>query len=571
MTEDRKPPASAKALLETALAGGPNAALAAKRAALLAERDDPELARQALRLVAKLEPLDPTPRLALARLLAEQGDVAAARSEAEAVLAEAVDTAARARAAFMLGEIARMRGEWDAARGYFETTLKLEDAILATDRSNVTAARWFARARGRLAELDAGELKFDRARAGAEAALAMLRGCAAQIGETPMLAADIADAELRLGALDLDNDQPSTARRRFNEAIGRYEALAITEKQEPHWRAVLADAWALAAEADYARGAHNESREAMDKALQARVRLAANFPEEAWSLAGTWRLRAALRAALGDTDVAAESLAHARALAETLTLNAGGADAPARFLQRTLIDQADHALRSGDLNQAREAADTARMRAEALAEAHPSALWFSETSAAWDRLGEIARAAQATTQAQDAFARAVEFRRMAHEMDRDDAAHTRALAAALIKQGEVALDAGAHKSARAAFHESVSIRLHLADAKPANTRALYALASALERLGLAAMACGDRAAARGAWEEQLMLTDRIFTDDDAPDAMRFRAIVHAHLVEAQGPDAESHRMEALALFDALAQGGLLTDREAVLRKKLWGA
>jgi tetratricopeptide (TPR) repeat protein len=471
----------------------------------------------------------------------------------------------------MLGEIARMRSDWAAARSYFETTLKIEDALLAADRSNVTAARWFARARGRLAELDAGEGKFDRARAGAEGALALLRACAAQIKETPMLAADIADAELRLGALDLDNDQAASARRRCGEAIGRYEALAITESEEPHWRAVLADAWAIAAEADYARGAHDEARAAMDKALQARIRLAAKHADEAWSLAGTWRLRATLRAALGDNDVAAESLAQARALAEALSLRSGGAEAPERFLQRTLIDQADHALRSGDLNRAREAADTARMRAEALAEACHSALWLSEASAAWDRLGEAARAAGAHAQAQDAFARAVEFRRLAGESTPADPAHARALASALVKQGELALDTGFPAGARAAFHEGASIRLKFVEETPNNRRALYAFAAALERLGLAALACGDRDAARGAWEEQLHVAERIFPDSDTPESLRFRAIIHAHLAGASGADAESHRLQALALFDDLAKGGIMSEREAALRKKLWGA
>ncbi len=572
MAEEHKQQAGVAALLETARAGGPNALLAAKRAAILAERSDPGLARQALALVSKLEPLDPTPRLALARLSAEQGDIATAQAEATSVLNEAIDKAARARAAFMLGEIARMQGDWETARGHFETTLKIEDALLAADRSNVTAARWYARTRGRLAELDAGELNFDRARAGAEGALALLRGCAAQIGETPMLAADIADAELRLGAIELDTtDEPGAARRRFKEAIGRYEALAITEPDEPHWRAVLSDAWALAAEADYVRGAHDDARAAMDKALQARLRLAAKYADEAWSLAGTWRLRATLRAALGDNDVAAESLVHARALAETLALRSGGAEAPERFLQSTLLDQADHALRRGDLNQAREAADAARVRAEALADAHKSALWFSEASAAWDRLGETARAAQASGHAQDAFARAVEFRRLAHDCDRTDHAHARGLAASLIKHGELALDTGASQSARAAFHESASIRLQLLDAAPDSRRALYGLASALERLGLAALACGDRAAARGAWEEQLLVAERIFPDDDAPEGLRFRAIVHAHLAGASGADAEDHRLEALSLFDILSNAGMMTEREATLRKKLWGA
>jgi tetratricopeptide (TPR) repeat protein len=309
----------------------------------------------------------------------------------------------------------------------------------------------------------------------------------------------------------------------------------------------------------------------MDKALQARIRLAAKHADEAWSLAGTWRLRATLRAALGDNDVAAESLAQARALAEALSLRSGGAEAPERFLQRTLIDQADHALRSGDLNRAREAADTARMRAEALAEACHSALWLSEASAAWDRLGEAARAAGAHAQAQDAFARAVEFRRLAGESTPADPAHARALASALVKQGELALDTGFPAGARAAFHEGASIRLKFVEETPNNRRALYAFAAALERLGLAALACGDRDAARGAWEEQLHVAERIFPDSDTPESLRFRAIIHAHLAGASGADAESHRLQALALFDDLAKGGIMSEREAALRKKLWGA
>jgi hypothetical protein len=101
-------------------------------------------------------------------------------------------------------------------------------------------------------------------------------------------------------------------------------------------------------------------------------------------------------------------------------------------------------------------------------------------------------------------------------------------------------------------------------------RAAYALASSLERLGLAALACGDASAARGAWEEELLLADRIFADDESLDGIRFRAIVHAHLVSAHGTHTEDHCRQALALFDILAKAGVLTEREAALRKKLWG-
>jgi hypothetical protein len=561
---------NAEALLELARKRGAGAALAARRAAVLAERGDPGLAQEALRLVAYLEPLDPQPRLALARMAAERGDLAGAAMEAKSVLADAVDQGARARAAFMIGEIARVRHDHDGARVAYRTTLTIEDALLAGDRSDVTAARWYARARGRLAELDAAAGQIGPARTGAEGALAMLRAAAAQAGEPPVLAADIADAEMRLAALELDGGQPASARRRLGEAIGRYEALAVTEKYEPHWRAVLSDAWALAAEADYVRGAKDAARSAMDKALQARIRLAANYPQEAWGLAGAWRLRAALRAALGDAEAAADSLQQARALAETLCAEANNADAPSRFLVHALLDQADHALRTGDPNRAREAADAARMRAEVFArkqEADPA--WLAETAACWDRLGEVARAARAKVQTQEAFTRAVELRRMARDRAPEDPHYARGLAAALLKFGDAAKEGGAFASARAAFDESAVLRLDLLRAQPDDARTAKALAAALERVGLAAHAAGDALTARGAWEDELLLAERIFPPDDL-DGARFRATVEAHLALLGGVNAETHRLAALAHYDVLAQAGLLTEQEAAQRRRLWG-
>jgi len=570
VAKDSPSPVNAAALLEQARAGGPGAALAARRAAVWAERADPELAQEALQLAATLEPLDPQPRLALARLAAEQGELSAAVKEAEGVLKDAVDQAARARAAFILGEIARIEGDHARARTAYATTLHIEDELLAVNRADVTAARWYARARGRIAELDASAGAFGPARTGAEGALAMLRAAAAQVGEPPVLAADIADGEMRLAALELDEGQASSARRRLAEAIGRYEALAVTEKDEPHWRAVLSDAWALAAEADYARGAKDAARSAMDKALQARLRLAARHPQEAWALSGTWRLRASLRAALGDTDAASDSLQQARALAEALCAQAADAEAAVRFLVHTLLDQADHALRSGDLNLAREATDAARLRAEVFARAKEAApVWFGETAAAWDRLGEVARASNAKAQAQDAFARAVELRRMARDRAPEDAHFKRGLAAALLKFGEAAMDAGALASARAAFNESAALRLEMLQAAPDDLRAAQALAAALERVGLAAHAAGDAHAARGAWQDELLLADRIFAEDDLEGA-RFRAAVEAHLAGLGGLGAETHRLAALAHYDTLARAGLLTEQEAALRRRLWG-
>jgi tetratricopeptide (TPR) repeat protein len=535
----------------------------------MAERSDPALAREALNLALRLDPLDPAPRLALARLQAEAGDWQAARAEAESVLKSAVDEGARARAAYMLGEIARVQGDAAAARGFYDAALFIEDALLAIDRSDPTAARWYARACGRIAELDAAEGAFARARTGAEGALAMLYGCASQVGETPVIAADIADAEMRLAALELDENQAASARRRLSAAIARYEALAITETEEPHWRAVLADAWGLAAEADYVRGARDDARAAMDKALQARLKLASERGET-WALAGTWRLRAALLAAVDDHAAAAESLAQARALAERLCADPEGGEPQLRFLVHTLLEQADQALRRGAPEAVRDAAERACQLAEAAARSPGAdAGWNGEAASAWDRLGEAARLAGAETAAQEAFARAVELRRMACAADAGDVRFKRALAAALIKLGEAALDAAAPASARDAFAESVDLRLELAKAGPHDSDSAHMLAVALERVGLAARACGDVHAARGAWEEELELANRIFEDADSLEALRFRAIVEAHLASLNGADADERRRAALRRLDALAAAGALNEREAALRKQLW--
>lgn len=569
MTETGPPnEPDAEALWAVAQAGGPGAALAARRAAALWEQSDPARARQALMLAVQLAPLDPASRLGLARLAAEAGDLATAKGEATALLASNAAPAAKARAAFLLGDAARSEGAMADARNAYIQTLKLADAALNINRADPYAARWYARARGRIAELDASVGDLTRAKTGAEGALKMLQAAAAQIGETPEMAADIADAELRLGALELDANQPASARRRIREAIGRYEALSVTETSEPHWRAVLSDAWALAAEADYARGDADAARDAMDKSLQVRLRLATKDPRETWALAGTWRVRAALRAALGDSGAASDSMAQARALAEQLCAPDRLAPEPARFLVHTLLDQADHALRIGELQVAREAANEARAHAERFASMRETtSAWLADASACWDRMGEIARAAR--TSSQDAFARAVEMRRIARDLAPDDVRHARGLAAALVKQGDAALETNENATARAAFSESAMIRVKLMETAPQDRVAAHALAVALERLGLAAKAMGDLGAARAAWEDELNLAFRLFDPEDL-EGMRFCAIVESHLAGAGGPDSESHRRAALQRFDVLAKAGTLTDREAAVRKKLWG-
>lgn len=300
----------------------------------------------------------------------------------------------------------------------------------------------------------------------------------------------------------------------------------------------------------------------MDKSLQVRVRLAARDPRESWALAGTWR------AALGDNTAAADSMVQARALAEQLCASDRSAEAPAHFLVQTLLDQTDHALRAGELHVAREAANAARDHAERFASSkNASASWLADAAACWDRIAEIARAGRAS--AQDAFARAAEMRRMAYERAPKDERYARGLAAALVKQGDAALEVGENASARAAFNESAAIRLKLMEASPDDRTATHALAVALERLGLAAQAVGDLRAARDAWEDELSLAFRLFEQNDL-EGMRFCAIVESHLAVAGGPDAEAHRQAALERFDVLARAGVLTDREAAVRKTLWG-
>jgi tetratricopeptide (TPR) repeat protein len=557
------------ALLREAEAGGPKAGLAARRAAWLAEPVDPETAQAALRLAVKLEPFEPGSRLALSRLLAEAGDLDAARKEAEAVLAEAIDQAARARASFILGELARTRGAADDARAAYRTVIEIEDNLLKADRTNPHAARWLARARGRIAELDAGAGDFARAKTGAEGALALLKAVAAQLNESPPLAADIADAELRLGALELDANEADAARRRFAQAIGRYEALILLEPKEPHWRAVLADAWALAAEADFVRVQPAAARDAMDKAIALRTTLASADKAERWALAGLWRVRAALLAGLKDDGAASHSLEHARALAEQQCREAPGAEAPARFLLSTLLEQADHALRTKNPNLAKDAANYGRQIGEAFARAPDSdPAWRADLAACWDRIGEAARALRASPL--DAFARAVEFRRMHHEAA-TSVSTQRALAASLLKSGDIAYDGGEMQSAHAAYAEAANLRLRRAESAAGNVGAVHELAVALERLGLAATAIGDRDGARAAWEGELSLVGQLFEDPESIPAHRFCAIVEAHLSTLGGLDASGFRADALDRLDLIAQAGALTERDTALRKKLWNA
>lgn len=560
----RTPP-NAQDLMAIAEAGGADAAGAARQAARLSELRDPVLARRALSLAARLEPMDPAPRLALARLHAEAGDLKAARVEAQAIVKDAVDQAACARAAFILGELARAENAPTEARAHYEHVLKIEDRLLAMNRGDPTAARWYARARGCIAGIDFAAGALDRARTGAEGALAMLRALAAQIGEPPILAADIADAELRLAAIELEEDKPASARRRLSEAVARYEALAVTEKSEPHWPEILAQAWALAAEAEFRRAAPEPARTAMDKALQLRLRLAALGPSEEMSLAATWRTRAAMLSALGDDAGAAESIQHARLIAARIREADVHNDALAQFLVNTLFEQCGYALKSGALATANDAADAARALAEPLAVNSASAVWHSHLARAWDMLGDIAVAAR-SPRTGDARMRAVALWRAAAGLDTCFESH---LAAALVRLGDLARAGRDMTRAQHAYHEAVTLRLAHFQAAPGDTAGALGLATALERLGLTAQALGDLSSARAAWEDELALAERIFHDRQGADRLRFCAIVEAHLASLGGADAEQRRLAALTHLDALAYKGALGERETALRRSLW--
>ena len=234
----------------------------------------------------------------------------------------------------------------------------------------------------------------------------MLRAAAAQAGETARAGRRHrrrGDAARR--ARTRRRAKPTPRAAGFGEAIGRYEALAVTEKDEPHWRAVLSDAWALAAEADYVRGAPDAARE---RDGQGAASAAAPGGEASARKLGArghvarCARRCARRSATAQA--AAESLQQARALAETI-------DARRRTRKRRRASWSTRCsikpitrLRTGELNRAREAADTARMQAEAFApNGRDALLGLARPAACWDRLGEVARAARRAAQAQDAI------------------------------------------------------------------------------------------------------------------------------------------------------------------------
>jgi hypothetical protein len=378
--------------------------------------------------------------------------------------------------------LARAEGDLKTARGAYQDTLKIEAALLDADPQDPGAARWYARAKGRLAELDAAAGDMKAAITGADAALSLFRAAAGQIGETPLLAADIADAELRRAAFAFESGDAGDARVRLGEAIGRYEALAAVEKGEPHWRAMLAEAWTLAAEAALAENAAQAARDGIDKALQLRVNLAREDPNERWALAGAWRLRAGLAAALGEPGDARESIAQARALCEELRAEAPDSTARKRSMAQLLLEECAIETKLGDVARADFAADAALKLCAAESD---------EAAIAWDRRAAIAAKSNQWERAQDAARRALRCRRRRAADAPQDSGAKRALGAALARAGETAIGAKDYANARRLLQENLDLRLALAEAAPGEQGPARDLALGIEQVGRLAAARGD--------------------------------------------------------------------------------
>jgi len=515
--------AAYEALMAEARAGGAHAAGAALKAARAAEGEDDARALEAYGLAATLAPDNASASLGLARLKAETGDLDGARALALSVFAEARNAPERARAALLTGDIARASGRASEARDAYEAAIALEEQALTRDPASAVAHRWRARAEGRLADLDIADGQSARARERANGALMLLTALGAAGQEAPVLAADRADAELRMAQLDIEARDFAGARAHLVEAIGRYEALCVQEPGEAHWRSQLAQAWTHAAEAAIGAADGAQAREAMDRALALRVKLARADGRERWRLAACWRMRAALLTALGGVDEASASLMQARAIGEELVDENPHSEEAALFCAHALIEQADAALNAEHCAVALDCAEDARARAERWGERSSGAReWTIILANAFERLAGAQLALGAPARALEPAARAVD------------------------------------------------LRLKLAESAPGETGPARALAGALERLGLAARGAGDKRAASMAWRQAWRLVERLFGARDEDEAQRMCAAFETHLADLGEVDAEKHRASALARLAALTLAGRAHAQDERLRARLLG-
>jgi tetratricopeptide (TPR) repeat protein len=544
-----------EALMHEARAGGPGAALAARRAAALALERDAERAEVALACAAEIDPLDGVSALALAQLRADRGDLRSAREEAARVFNGAVDESARALAAFALGELALARGDRAEARDAYQAARQLHEAILSRDPSDYDALRHLARADQRLADFTAAEFGPAEGRAAHGHALAILEALSQRDDALLDLAEDLAHGCARLAALCAELGDEDGAQRCAEARIGWTMRLVDGEPQVEIWRQNLADAWEARSAIDLAARRLRQGRDAIEHALRLRVALAAAAPGDARrrrALAKTWSRSAEIAALAGDLELAQASATQACALREPDQDALG-----ARAMHDALILSGDIALKAQDVETARAAFSRACTTADAFAQV--DATWRTPLAQAWERLGQVGNLSQRFASARDAFARA---RRLLEMSD------PRIDARLALKEGQAALDAGDIAGARAAFAQSCSARLNLLDASPGDLTLARELAVSLERLGMLAKTAGDPKAARAAWEDELRLAEMLRAASPGEDATRFCAIVHAHLATLNGQDARAHAITASELLSELEAIGRLNERDVALRLQL---
>jgi hypothetical protein len=545
------------ALMAEAQAGGPNAAQAARRAAAMALARDPRRAEEALARACDIDPLDAVSVLALAQLRADRGELDAARADAARAFSHAVDEAARALAAFALGEIALARGDAEQARDAFRAAKSLQAEILRHEPGDYEALRHYARACQRLADFTAREEGAPAGRIAHGEALALLETLAQREDALIDLAEDLAHSCARLAQLCVDLGDHEGARACAQARVGWLMRLADDEPDNEAWRFDLAEAWEARAHLDFQARDVRAAQDASSQALHLRAALAAAAPGDAKrrrALAKRWARHAEIFAHAGDLAAARGAAAQARSLREA-DKDALGAQA----LHDALILEGDLALKARDYEAARQAFARACERAQA--RAHEDDAWRTALAQACGRLGETALQAQLFAPARDAFAR---MRAL------NDGADPRLEARLLLKEGEAALGEGDSQAARALFQHSCAIRIDLLHAAPGDMALARELAVALERLGVLAHETGDMDAARAAWEDEARLAEVMLDKLGDGETMRFAAIVYGHLAGLPSPDAIEHRKRALALLDELAQLGALTAPDVALRNRLWG-
>ncbi|MGE0044690.1 MAG: hypothetical protein AB7J28_06380 [Hyphomonadaceae bacterium] len=535
---------------------GQRAAEAGRAAAAIALELDPRLAEEAFERVLAADPLDAISRLALAQLKTDRGDLAAAEADAARAFAEAVEQTAKALAAFALGEIALARGRKAEAKNAFAASHDLFEAILKSDPGDYDALRHHARACQRLAEFTVVESGAALGRLAHAEALTVLETLSEREDAKLDLAEDLALGCARLAALSVELGDLESAEKCAEACVGWRLRLADGEPDVAAWREDLAAAYEAQAAVELLTRRYLQARESCDRAIKLRVGIAAAAPHDARRrrlLAASWRLSAQCAARVEEWAHAKNAAAQARALAER-----DGSEAGVKALYTALLLEGDIALKAHDLEGARQAFAQACEFAQSHVERDPE--WTPLLAAAWERLGDVGAAAARHAGARDAFARA---RALLGASDK------KADARLSLKAGEAALAAGDRDGARTAFTQSCSVRLALVEASPNDFKLARDLAVGMERIGLLAQSAGDKKLARAAWRDELKIADALMVATPRDEAaIRFCAIVHAHIVTLEETDMHAHRADAFALLDQLEAMGKLSENDKALRARL---